>query len=55
VYLTDEQFARLEQLSSSRLVSKSNLIRVALDDFLADQERQPSDVGVSPRDGRVRR
>jgi hypothetical protein len=55
VYLTDEQFARLEQLSSSRLVSKSDLIRVALDEFLAHERRRPSGVGVNPRRGRIRR
>jgi hypothetical protein len=55
VYLTDEQFASLEQLSGSSLVSKSDLIRVALDEFLADQGRRPAGVGVNLRRRRFRR
>lgn len=55
VYLTDEQFASLEQLSTSRLVSKSDLIRVALDEFLTHQKRHVSGIGVNPRGGRLPR
>jgi hypothetical protein len=34
VYFADFQFARLEELSASRLVSKSDLLRVALNELL---------------------
>jgi len=54
VYLSDDQFARLEQLSRNRLVTKSNLVRVALEQLLSDEQKHPTTLGLK-REGRSRK